>query len=76
MGNARKRIETFRVSSLGREHVVCDEKCNVEWCDGGTTYPKKCKCGGLIHAEFGDEDSDCNYYIIMKCDTCGDRSNG
>ena len=33
------------------EHKIGSEKCDRCWI----SYPKKCDCGGLIHASFGDE---------------------
>jgi len=60
------------VSGEGRyEHKVGDKDCYEGWCGG--EYPKACECGGLIHADFGDEDSDCNYWLFKKCDRCGDE---
>ena len=51
------------------DHNIGDKNCNDCW----PGFPIKCKCvGGLIHAEFGDEDMDCNYYLLYKCDKCGD----
>lgn len=52
------------------EHVVGDKECSVGWCCT-SGYPEPCECDGLIHAEFGDEDYDCNYSINTKCDKCG-----
>ncbi|KKT30333.1 MAG: hypothetical protein UW18_C0018G0011 [Microgenomates group bacterium GW2011_GWF1_44_10] len=53
-------------------HEVGNRDCQEGWC--GNFYPKSCECGGLIHADFGDEDSDCNYWLYKKCDKCGERS--
>lgn len=53
------------------EHEVGNPNCGHGWC-GGTSYPKKCECGGLIHANFGDEDMDCNYWLYTMCDKCGE----
>ena len=67
------KIKTFDVSGEGLyEHEIGYEKCQEGWCDGGWGYPRKCDCGGLIHADFGDEDWDCNYWLHTKCDKCGD----
>jgi hypothetical protein len=64
-------IETFAVGwEAVYEHRVGDAKCREGWCGNG--YPKPCECGGLIHADFGDEDSDCNYWLYTKCDRCGE----
>jgi len=53
------------------EHIIGDERCQECWRD----YPKKCKCGGLIHASFGDEDEDCEYWLYEMCDKCGENYN-
>lgn len=58
---------------IGYEHRIGDEDCSEGWC--GSTYPKSCEkeeCTGLVHANFGDEDSDCNYWLYTKCDVCGE----
>jgi len=52
------------------KHKIGDEDCKEGWC--GNNYPKRCKCGGLIHADFGDEDTDSNYWLYTKCDKCGE----
>ena len=52
------------------EHEVGNSSCGTGWC--GSSYPKPCECGGLIHANFGDEDMDCNYWLYTKCDKCGE----
>ncbi len=53
------------------EHYVGDPDCSSCF---GIHYPKKCKCGGLIHSDFGDElGEDCEYFLIYKCDKCGDN---
>lgn len=66
-------METIDVSGEGMyQHVVGDENCRAGWCAGRGPYPKPCECGGLIHADFGDEDSDCNYWLYTKCDRCGE----
>ena len=49
------------------DHVENDEHCDGCW----SGYPRKCECGGLIHAEFGDENYDMDYYLIYYCDKCG-----
>ncbi len=54
------------------EHRVGDTKCCQGWCCGGTNrYPAPCKCGGLIHADFGDEGPS-GWWLRIKCDRCGD----
>ena len=53
----------------GNIHGGDDKEC-VE-CWGG--YPIQClNCGGLVHASFGDEDSDGDYWLYKKCSKCGD----
>lgn len=52
------------------EHKAGDKECSMGWCNV-VGWPKECQCGGLIHAEFGDEDMDCNYFLYTKCDKCG-----
>jgi len=49
-------------------HLIGDKECKECW----SGYPKKCECGGLIHASFGDEDCDENYWLYTKCDKCGE----
>jgi len=51
----------------GEEHEIGNMECDTCW--GG--YPKQCECGGLIHATFGDENSDCDYWLYYECDKCG-----
>lgn len=65
-------MKTIDVSGEGiYSHVVGDKDCPEGWC-GGFEYPIKCECGGLIHADFGDEDWDGDYWLYRKCDKCGD----
>lgn len=52
-------------------HVVGDANCAAGWC-GASRYPILCKCGGLIHADWGDEDYDENYWVYLACDRCED----
>ena len=53
------------------KHIL-DSKgtCEDCWSD---QFPMKCKCGGLIHAEFFDTDIEDNYTLAYQCDTCGDE---
>jgi len=53
--------------------MILDEKkhtegpnCDECWMD----YPKPCECGGFIHASFGDENYDGDYWLYTKCDKC------
>lgn len=54
-------------------HKIGDINCREGWCGPGDGFPKPCKCGGLIHADFGDEDMDCNYWLYERCDRCDSR---
>lgn len=55
------------------EHEVGNDKCEEGWCDAlPWGFPKTCVCGGLVHADFGDEDYDGDYWLYQKCDNCGD----
>lgn len=49
-------------------HIIGNKDCEEGWC--GNWYPIKCDCGGLIHADFGDESWD-GYWLYTKCDQCG-----
>jgi len=55
---------------MEEDHKIGDKNCTEGWCGGTKGYPKLCKCGGLIHAEFSDEDYD-NVYLEKWCDKCG-----
>ena len=49
-------------------HEKGDSDCPGCW----QGYPVRCgNCGELVHAEFGDEDWDCNYYLNYECENCG-----
>ena len=52
----------------GEELKVGEEDCEACW----SGYPKRCECGGLVHAEFGDENYGGDYWLLRKCDSCGD----
>lgn len=72
MGAGGTMNETFMVSDEeGKVHRVGDPNCDEGWCGGGE-FPKPCSCGGLIHADFGDEDADGDYWLYTKCDRCGE----
>jgi len=47
------------------KHQIGQPSCDE--CLSG--YPRKCRCGGMIHAEFGVQNSPSKYL----CDKCGDR---
>ena len=51
------------------KHEIGNVDCKVGWC-GCFDWPKACKCGGIIHADFGDETED-GYWLYTKCDICG-----
>lgn len=58
-------------------HAVGDRGCEEGWCSGGLgSYPKLCDstdgCPGLVHAAFGDENADGDYWLFTKCDVCGE----
>ncbi len=56
----------------GYAHIIGDKKCGECW----SGYPRECECGGLIHASFGDENYDCDYWLYTKCDKCGESEPG
>ncbi len=58
-------------SSMKNNHIRGNEECTEGWC-GNQGYPKRCGCGGLVHADFGDEDFDGDYWLYTKCDKCGE----
>jgi len=64
-----KMSEEFRFGFNGdiNCHTKNNKDCDECWCG----YPIECKCGGLIHAQFGDEMED-GYYLEMSCDQCGE----
>lgn len=51
----------------GNRHKIGESECPQCW----SGYPKKCTCGGLVHAEFGDENWEGDYWIYKECDKCG-----
>jgi len=60
-------MKTIDVSGEGLyRHIIGDKDCNKGWCGNGMGYPKRCSCGGLIHADFGDENIDCNYWLYTR----------
>lgn len=62
-------MNTFKVSTDGNsEHEIGNAECPDCW----SGFPVSCECGGLVHAEFGDEDADSNYWLHRKCDKCDD----
>ncbi len=49
-------------------HAAGDEKCDGCW---GETWPRRCDCGGLIHAELFEADWD-NDDLTIQCELCGE----
>lgn len=45
-------------------HYEGAENCPACW----SGYPKRCSCGGLVHADFGDYTSEDSYYLETWCD--------
>lgn len=66
--------DTFQVDPLyGDEHTAGNADCHSGWCSGREGFhPRPCVCGGLVHAEFFDEDADDNYILTRRCDLCGE----
>jgi len=72
MNKQDEDIKTFDVSGEGLyQHEIGNPDCQVNWCNGGFSWPKRCRCGGLIHADFNDETADGDYTLYEKCDSCG-----
>jgi hypothetical protein len=66
---SEKRI--MPLGDAGDEHLIGNADCPDCW----SGYPSPCEqdeCTGLVHASFGDEDSDCNYWLYTRCDVCGE----
>jgi hypothetical protein len=59
-------------------HTVGDLDCTEGWCAGDSGYyPRPCdgdNCPGLVHAAFGDENADGDYWLFTKCDVCGESA--
>lgn len=53
------------------EHDGGLDNCRACW-EG---YPKICECGGLVHADFGDENENGDYWLTKQCDNCGESHN-
>ena len=67
----------FTFGDSDEPHGVGDSECTSGWCQGGGGghYPTPCDnegCGGLIHANFGDEQFDGDYWLYTRCDRCGE----
>lgn len=67
--------KTFDVSGEGiHQHEVGNKDCIGGWCGGFDEFPHVHEgCGGLVHADFGDEDADDSYWLYCKCDKCGEQ---
>ena len=50
----------------GFPHTAGDLDCDACW----RGYPVRCECGGLIHAEFGEQLTHDSYSLHYKCDLC------
>jgi len=60
--------ERFTLGEFQDEHARGNAKCPDCWM----SYPKPhAGCTGLMHAEFGDENCDGDYWLYTKCDVCG-----
>lgn len=73
---ANKKVETITLPESHNKHIVGNESCTLGWCGGPHGYPKPClrnECDGLVHAEFGDENYDGDYWLYTECDVCGER---
>jgi hypothetical protein len=72
------------LGDTGDEHRIGDRECDEGWC-GAFSYPRPCegtsrihaegedRCPGLVHASFGDENADGDYWLYIRCDVCGGR---
>lgn len=62
-----KKLKTFRFGDQINLHQVGNPKCPECW----PSYPKLCtNCGGLVHADFGDEKANGDYWLYESCDKC------
>lgn len=59
--------KTFSFGDVEYKHEIGNSECPECW--GG--FPVLCRCGGLVHAQFGDEDED-GYWLYRSCDKCGE----
>lgn len=57
----------MKIDGLEDEHGRSRLGCDACW----KGFPRNCACGGVIHAEFGDEDSDGDYWLLRRCTRCG-----
>lgn len=61
--------KTVTLPESDKEHPVGDAACRACWM--GFPVPCERDCRGLVHATFGDENFDGDYWISTKCDMCG-----
>ena len=61
---------TIRFWDSDEEHIPGDENCKADWC-GNQGYPLRCKCGSLIHADYGDFNPGGPQF--RRCDRCGNH---
>lgn len=62
-------METFTFGESHEPHEKGNPECPACWGD----YPTPHYCGGLMHAEFGDENWD-SYWLYYQCDQCAETS--
>lgn len=62
----RRVNDTFKFGDSDEPHEVGNENCTACWKDADV-----CECGGIMHNEFGDEDSNDDYWLYTRCDKCG-----
>lgn len=60
--------ETMPLGDSGDRHAIGDPECAECW----GLYPTQCPhCRvGLMHASFGDENYDGDYWLYTRCDKC------
>ena len=70
--------KVFRFGDMpDNDHYIGDTKCPECRAIAESfkeEYPEVCKCGGLIHAELGDDTPDV-FWLYTKCDKCGNACN-
>ena len=63
----------IQVGDWNKNHQAGNPECPECWGD----FPRECTeegCGGLVHAEFGDESWD-GYWLYYLCDRCESTSS-
>lgn len=61
-----KKMELFKVANY--KHNVGDRRC----CECWAGFPQRCKCKGLIHAQFVKENWEGELNVQLACDNCGE----